>query len=64
MLIPMLIKMILNLITIASASVNISVGCLIFFIYFKLKNIVLGIQMNAEELLQDLPKDTAQDVAM
>ena len=30
-------KMLLELITIASAGVNISVGCLIFFIYFKLK---------------------------
>ena len=30
-------KMILELITIASASVNISVGCLIFFIFFQVK---------------------------
>ena len=35
----MLIKMLLKLIAIASACVNISVGCLIFFIYFKLKYI-------------------------
>ena len=64
MLISMFIKMQLELITIASAGVNISVRCLIFFIYFKLKNIFQRIKMNAEELLQDLPKDTAQDVAL
>ena len=37
MLISMYINMQLELITIASAGVNISVRCLIFFIYFKLK---------------------------
>ena len=45
-------KMILELITIASASVNISVGCLIFFIFFKLKYIFQNIKMNAEDLLK------------
>ena len=43
---------------------NILVGSLIFFIYFKLKNIFQRIKINAEELLQDLPKDTAQDAAI
>ena len=32
--------MILDLITIASASVNISVGCLIFFIFFQVKTYI------------------------
>ena len=42
--------MILELITIVSASVNISVGCLIFFIFFKLKYIFQNIKMNAEDV--------------
>ena len=41
---------------------NISVGCLIFHIYFKSKNILIKIKMNAKELLQDLPQDTTPDV--
>ena len=32
--------------------------------YFKLKNIFQRIKMNAEEILQDLPKDNAQDAAI
>ena len=63
MLIAMLIKIIFELITLASNSVNISVRCLMFFIYYKLKNIFHGIQMNAEELLQDIPKNQ-QDAAI
>ena len=51
-------KMILELITIASASVNISVGCLIFF---KLKYIFQIIKMNAEDLLKDIPLDTPDE---
>ena len=35
-----------------------------FFIYFKLINIFQPIKLNAEELLQDLPKDTTQDAAI
>ena len=54
-------KMILELITIASASVNISVGCLIFFHYFKLKYIFQNIKMNAEDLLKDIPLDTPDE---
>ena len=49
--------MILELITIVSASVNISVGCLIFFIYFKLKYIFHNITMYAEDVLIDIPVD-------
>lgn len=55
--------MLLELITIASAGVNILVGCLIFFIYFKYKNIFHNIKMNAEDLLQGILQDTTQDVA-
>lgn len=54
--------MLLELITIASAAVNISVGCLIFFIYFKLRNILIDIKMNAEDLLVNIPLDIPQDV--
>ena len=54
-------KMILELITIASASVNISVGCLIFFHFFKLKHIFQNIKMNAGELLKDIPLDTPDE---
>ena len=57
--------MILELITIASASVNILVGCLIFFIYFKLKNIFQNLKINVEDLLKDIPldiQDEQQDV--
>ena len=35
-----------------------------FFIYFKLINIFQPIKLNAEELLQDLPKDTTQDATI
>ena len=51
--------MLLELITIASAAVNISVGCLI---YFKLRNILIDIKMNAEDLLVNIPLDIPQDV--
>ena len=54
--------MILELITIASASVNISVGCLIFFsFFFKLKYIFQNIKMNAEDMLKDIPLDTPDE---
>ena len=43
--------MLLELIAIVSACVNISVGCLVFYIYFNLKKIINLIKMNAEELL-------------
>ena len=52
-------KMILELITIASASVNISVGD--FFSFFKLKYIFQNIKMNAEDLLKDIPLDTPDE---
>ena len=55
--------MLLELITIVSAGVNISVGVLIFYIYFKFKNISRKLKMNAEDLLQGIPQDTTQDVA-
>ena len=54
--------MLLELITITFAAVNISVGCLIFFIYFKLRNILIDIKMNAEDLLVNIPLDIPQDV--
>ena len=50
-------KMILELIIIASASVNISVGCLSYFHFFKLKYIFQNMKMNAEDLLKDIPLD-------
>ena len=54
--------MILELIIIVSASVNISVGCLIFFFhFFKLKYIFQNIKMNAEDLLKDIPLDTPDE---
>ena len=44
--------MLLELIAIASACVNISVGCLVSYIYFNSKKIMINlIKMNAEELL-------------
>lgn len=49
--------MLLETITIVSALVNITVGCLILFNYFKLKNIFHKIKMNAEELLQDIVEE-------
>ena len=55
--------MLLELITIVSAGVNISVGVLIFCIYFKFKNISCKLKMNAEDLLQGIPQDLMQDVA-
>ena len=54
-------KMILELITIASVAVNISVGCLIFFIYVKLKYIFQNIKMNAEDLLENISLDTPDE---
>ena len=51
-------KMLLQLKTIA---VNISVGSLIFFIYFKLKNIYYIIKKNTEELLKAIQQDAQQD---
>ena len=56
-------KMLLELITIVSAGVNISVGVLIFYIYFKFKNISRKLKMNAEDLLQGISQDLTQDVA-
>ena len=56
-----ILKMILELITIASASVNILVGCLTFFIYFKLRFIFRNIKMNVEDLLKDIPLDTQDE---
>ena len=46
-----------ELIAVASACVNISVGCLVFYIYFNSKKIMINlIKMNAEELLA-IPQD-------
>ena len=53
--------MILELITVASAAVNISIGCLIFFIYFKLKYIFQNIKINAEVLLENISLDTPDE---
>ena len=45
--------MLLELITIVSAFVNISVGCLVFYVYFDFKKTIIHlIKMNAEELLE------------
>ena len=55
--------MLLELITIVSAVVNISFGVLIFYFYFKFKNISRKLKMNAEDLLQGIQQDTTQDVA-
>ena len=70
--IVILIKMILELITIASISVNISVGCLIFSSFFKLKYIFQNIKINAEDLsrqylgrelqLSDIDRMTPQEL--
>ena len=52
--------MLLELIAIASACMNISVGCLVFYIYFNSKKIMINlIKMNAEELLDisQVPQD-------
>ena len=52
--------MLLELIAIASACVNISVGCLVFYIYFNSKKIMINlIKMNTEELLgiSQVPQD-------
>ena len=56
----------LELIAIASACVNISVGCLVFYIYFNFNKIIIkSIKMNAEELIdisQAIPQDaTSQE---
>ena len=58
--------MLIELLSIISACVNISVGCLIFFYYFRLKKIFHIIKMNAEELLQnvasvDIEQDTKRE---
>ena len=53
--------MLLELVTILSVFVNITVGGVVLFNYFKIKNILYKIKMNVEELLNinvhDLPKD-------
>ena len=57
--------MLLELIAIVSACVNISVGCLVFYIYYDLKIIIITfIKMNAEELLEitQVQDTTSQDV--
>ena len=61
--------MLLELIAFASACVNISVGCLVFYSYFNFKKIMIKlIKMNAEELFdisqaipQDATSQTTQD---
>lgn len=53
--------MLIELITIACVGVNISILSLIFYIYFKWKNIFYNIKMNAEELIQDILQDTIKD---
>ena len=58
--------MLIELLSIISACVNISVGCLIFFYYFRLKKIFHIIKMNAEELLNteelnDVEQDTKRE---
>ena len=53
--------MLFELIAIVSASVNISVGCLVFYNYFNFKKIMINlIKMNAEELL-DISQAITQD---
>ena len=53
--------MLLELVTILSALVNITVGGVVLFSYFRIKNIIFKIKMNVEELLKinvlDLPED-------
>ena len=60
--------MLLELVAIASACVNISVGCLVFYNYFNFKKIMINlIKMNAEELLdisQAIPQDTTSREAL
>ena len=60
--------MLLELVAIASACVNISVGCLVFYNYFNLKKIMINlIKMNAEELLdisQAIPQDATSQEAV
>ena len=60
--------MLLELIAIASACVNISVGCLVFYNYFNFKKIMINlIKMNAEELLdisQAIPQDATSQEAV
>ena len=58
--------MLLEQIAIVSACVNISVGCLVFYIYYDFKKIIITfIKMNVEELLeitQAIPQDkTSQE---
>ena len=53
--------MLFELIAIVSASVNISIGCLVFYNYFNFKKIMINlIKMNAEELL-DISQAITQD---
>ena len=60
--------MLLELIAIASACVNISVGCLVFYIYFNFITIMINlIKMNAEEQLdisQAIPQDATSQEAV
>ena len=60
--------MLLELIAIASACVNISVGCLVFYNYLNFKKIMINlIKMNAEELLdisQAIPQDATSQEAV
>ena len=60
--------MLLELIAIASACVNISIGCLVFYNYFNLKKIMINlIKMNAEVLLdisQAIPQDATSQEAV
>lgn len=51
--------------TIASATINISIGCLVFYIYFNIKNKIHHIKMNVEELLTDIqPDDSNEDTQL
>ena len=60
--------MLLELIAIASACVNISVGCLVFYNYFNFKTKMIKLmKMNAEELLdisQAIPQDATSQEAV
>ena len=60
--------MLLELIAIASAFVNISVGCLVIYNYFNFKKIMINlIKMNAEELLdisEAIPQDATSQEAV
>ena len=54
--------MLLELITIVSAFVNRSVGCLVFYVYFDFKKTIIHfIKMNAEELL-DITDTISQEL--